>query len=207
MAVTNFQSVISTQSVGTADVDKLAQAFDKLSGAIDGAGKKSKNLNESADFNAFAAKVKQGIQDPLGALGGAVESALLKLGPFGLGITAAVGVLAKVGLDAQRGLAAFGDRIGDISVRTGLTVKEVQEFGLGMKMAGGDIASLEGLMRKLSQGLADGGDEGRTSAEALKELGVKTRDLQGNSGTWIVSGSSPNRRMVIFLASFGHHSR
>ncbi len=183
MAVTNFQSVISTQSLGTADVDKLAQSFDKLSGAIDGAGKKSSTINQHPGFADFAAKVKAGIENPLGAIGSAAEGALKTLGPFGVGIgvaAVALGALVKVGLDAGRELGALGDRIGDIAVRTGLTVKEVGEFSLAMKLAGGDISSIEGLMRKLSQGLAAGGEEGRAASEGLRDLGIKTRDLQGN---------------------------
>ena len=39
MGVTRFESVIANQTVGTADVEKLSAAFEKLSGSIDTAGK------------------------------------------------------------------------------------------------------------------------------------------------------------------------
>lgn len=89
MPVTNFTSVISAQSVGTADVAALAASFDKLSGSIDGATKKSNDLNAHPGFSAFADKVRQGIENPLAAVGDAVDSALKAIGPAGTAISAA----------------------------------------------------------------------------------------------------------------------
>lgn len=92
MPVTNFTSVISAQSVGTADVAALAASFDKLSGSIDGATKKSNDLNAHPGFSAFADKVRQGIENPLAAVGDAVDSALKAIGPAGTAISAARGL-------------------------------------------------------------------------------------------------------------------
>ncbi len=179
---TNFSSVISAQAVGTADVNAQADAIRKLADAIGGINQKADKVNQHPGFDKFAASVKQGISNPLGAIGGAVESALQTLGPFGVGVAAVAGtfaVLARQGFEWERQLGNLGDRIGDISVRTGLTTKEVGEFDLAMKFAGGTIESLEGIMRKLSQGLADGGEEGRKSAEGLRDLGIRARDVNG----------------------------
>src|SRR4051794_8711553 len=98
MPITNFQSVISTQTLGTADVDRLAASFDKMSTSIDEATKKSNKLNEHPGFSAFAEKVKQGFENPLKAVGSAAESVLEKLGPFGTSVSATAGVLVAAGV-------------------------------------------------------------------------------------------------------------
>src|SRR5947209_8619076 len=137
MPVTNFQSVISTQAVGTADVEKLAASFDKMAASIDGATAKANKVNEHPGFDAFAQKVKQGIQDPLGAIGDAAESALKALGPFGTGVTAAALVmaeLAKVSFDAAKSLGEYGTQLQNVAIRTGLTTKEVGQFSFAAKI-------------------------------------------------------------------------
>jgi hypothetical protein len=178
-----FENIISTQSVGTGDIDKLVSSFDKLTESIDKVNKKSEQV-KPPKWEQFAASAKQFIQDPLNAAGNAAEQFLLKLGPVGAGVSVAaagLGILAKIGFDAERSLGALGDRIGDIGVRTGLTIKEVGDFSFAMKRAGGDISSVEGIMRKLSQGLADGSEEGKKSADGLRELGIATRTFNGDA--------------------------
>src|ERR1035438_9782483 len=109
MPVTNFQSVISTQSVGTADVDKLAASFDKMSASIDGATQKANKVNDHPGFAAFAEKVKQGIEDPLAAIGGAAESMLTALGPVRGGVAAVGATFAAAGLAAFQVAKRAGD--------------------------------------------------------------------------------------------------
>lgn len=179
---TNFTSAIGVTTLGTAEVDKLTAAIDKQSDALASLGKKSENI-KTPRWETFAASAKDFIQNPLQSAGNAAEQFLLKLGPLGAGVgvaAAGFGILAQKGFEWERQLGELGDRIGDISVRTGLSTKEVGEFSFAMKRAGGDIAGVEGVMRKLSQGLADGGEEGKKSAAGLRELGIQTRDVEGN---------------------------
>ncbi len=169
----NFQSIISAQAVGTADVNAQAEAIRKLAESIDGIGTKSKKLNENPGFDKFAAGVKQGISDPLGAIGGAAEGALKSLGPVGVGASlAGVAFVAAgvAGLSFARDLATLGDEIGDMATRMGLTIQEANEFRFAMKFAGGDAGSLQGIMRKLSAEIEDGGKN-------LKEAGIDFRDV------------------------------
>jgi hypothetical protein len=67
----------------------------------------------------------------------------------------------------------------DISVRTGLTTKEVGQFGYAAKAVGSDISVFSTAMRMLSKGLADNGEDGKKAREGLKELGVTARNSDG----------------------------
>ena len=182
MPVTNFQSVISTQSVGTADVDKLAASFDKMSASIDGATQKANKVNDHPGFAAFAEKVKQGIEDPLAAIGGAAESMLTALGPVGAGVAAVGATFAAAGLaafQAAKSLGDYGTQIQNVALRTGLSSKEVEQFSFAAKLAGQDVSVFESAMRKLSQGLDDNSAEGAKARKGLGDLGVVSRDATG----------------------------
>lgn len=179
MPVTNFTSFVGVQSGGTGDVDKLAASFDKLSASIDGTNANSKKLSEHPGFNDFASKVKSGLSDPMGTFGDAAESALKKLGPFGAGVVATGAIFtafAKEGMDAARSLGSLADSIGDTSVRMGLTIKETGDFSFAMRRAGGDITSLEGVMKRLSQGLTDNSEEGAKARKGMVDLGITAYD-------------------------------
>lgn len=130
----------------------------------------------------FGDKIRQFIASPLQSVSEAAGTVAGKLGMVGTALAVGVGVFAgtaKAGFDAAKSLGEYGVRIKDIAIRTGLTNKEVAQFSFAMKRAGGDIASVEGIMRKLSQGLADNGEEGKAAREGLAQLGIKARDSQG----------------------------
>jgi hypothetical protein len=179
MSNTNFTAAFSTTS-DTAAVEKLAASFDKLSGSLDNAGKKAQE--EPKRFEKFAAGARDFIQNPLMMAGEAAEQFLLKIGPVGAGVSVAavgIGVMGTAAIAAAKQLGQFGDNIEDISIRTGLTVKEVGQFDYAMRRAGGSIGSIETAMRQLSRGLSDTGTEGKQAREALDELGVRARNSDG----------------------------
>src|SRR4051812_9672830 len=130
--VTNFLSVIEARSLGTADIDKMAAAIDKQSAALDGLGKKATAINSHPGFGGFADKIKQGLADPLGTVEAAATKALEALGPGGgivAGFGVALGSLAVAGFTAAKSLAEYGQQIENTGLRTGLTTKEVVQFG------------------------------------------------------------------------------
>lgn len=180
--VTNFLSVIEARSLGTADIDKMAAAIDKQSAALENLGKSANKVNEHPGFNAFAEKIKQGIQDPLGAIGDAAESALKALGPVGTGVAAAVTTFASfaaAGFEAAKSLGEYGVQLQNVALRTGLSTKEVSQFSFAAKIAGQDVSVFETAMRKLSQGLDDNSVEGEKARKGLADLGVVSRDATG----------------------------
>lgn len=179
MGVTNFTSILSIQSQGAGDVNKLVTAFDALSSSIDRANTKSTALSNHPGFDSFAQKVRQGISDPLGAIGDIAETALKSLGPLGVGVTAGAAIFVKFatsGYDAAKSLGSFSDSIRDTATRLGVTNQSAADLGFSMKRAGSDIGSIEGVLKKLSQGLTDNSEEGAKARKGLVELGVSAYD-------------------------------
>ena len=121
-------------------------------------------------------RLRELVQNPLHAAGNAVEALTTKAGMMGaiiMGTVAAVAAFAVVGFKAAKSLGEYGDRIGDTSIRLGMTTKEVGQFDFAMKRAGGSIEGVEGVMRKLSQALV-------TTPEEFGKLGIRVRELDGS---------------------------
>jgi len=180
--VTQFSSVVSAQGVGTADVERLAQSFERLGAAIEGAGKHGEALNEHDGFGEFAEKVKEGIENPLQAIGEASEAALRAVGPLGAGLAAAAGIFGAAGtaaFEAAHALGEYATQIENTALRTGLTTKEVGQFSFAARAAGQDVSVFEAAMRKLSQGLGDTSEEGKRARQGLADLGVQAYDANG----------------------------
>src|SRR5450759_3901871 len=120
-AVTNFLSTVEVQSIGTADIDKMAAALNKQTASPDKLRMSATKVNEHPGFADFAAKVKQGLQDPLGAIGSAAESALRAMGPLGAGVASTTGVFAAAGLaafEAAKSLGDYATQIENVALRT-----------------------------------------------------------------------------------------
>jgi hypothetical protein len=216
MGVTQFSSVVSATTVGTADINALSQSFDRLSGSIDSATQKGNQLAEHKGFSDFAAKVKEGIQDPLGAAGEAVEGLLQRMGPLGTAAAAGFGIFTA-GAAAMAGwakeLGDYATQIENVSIRTGLSTKEVGQFSFAAKLAGSDVSVFERSMRMLSQGLGDNTEQGKRARQGLADLGVSAYDAMGQVRPMadifmqISEGlggiSDPARRDAESLAIFG----
>lgn len=216
MGTTNFTSILGVQSAGTGDVDKLAQSFDKLSTSIDAATSKATQLSSHPGFDDLASKIKQGIQDPMGAAGDAVESLMQKMGPMGTAVAAGFGIFtaaAAGAFEAAKSLGSYATSIENVSIRTGLSTKEVGLFSFAARVAGQDVSVFERAMRTLSQGLEGNTEKGKVARQGLADLGVTVNDMYGKARPMadvfmqISSGlsgiSDPAKRDAEAIAIFG----
>ena len=184
MAATERLSLlIESRTTGDQEVNKLADAINRVTAASEKLNEKKVKPPDPTEFEKFAAGVKQFIQDPLGNAGEAAEMFLNKMGPMGAGVlagSAVFGFLAKEAMGAAEVLSIYGKEIENVSLRTGLSTKEVGQFSYAAKVAGQDVTVFESAMRKLSQGLADNSEDGKKAREGLRMLGVQATDVHGN---------------------------
>jgi len=141
-------------------------------------------LNQVTDSSgrSFASSIRMWIQNPLYAAGAAAEGFLTALGPVGIAI-GVVGVAATGGAFAVYKLAdSFTQTtlgIQNFAARIGSSTTFAQEFSKTAQRVGVDGESLAQGMRKLSQGLAEGGLEGKLASDGLRRLGIEAYDAQG----------------------------
>ncbi len=115
-------------------------------------------------------------QNPMGAAAGMITS----MGPAVAAIAAgaaALGSFAVAGYEAAKSLGAYGVEIHNVEVRTGLTAKEVYQFGYAARLSGQDVTIFERMMKGLTTALADTSEKGGKAREALK--GLNLRDVEG----------------------------
>ena len=185
MAAEKFSLLIDSQTRGTAEIEKLSAALNKVTEA---ALKSNKQTEESAKRTTSTvqsqfASIKQVIQSPLEAAGDAAESFALSFGKVGLigaGVTTAFTAIggASMALVSQVGDAA--ERMTNFADRTGLTVNQVDRLQAMARIAGVSVDGLEGQARILADTLSDAGGAGAKAEIALRQLGINARDSAGN---------------------------
>lgn len=130
----------------------------------------------------FAQRVRAWITYPLYEAGKAAESFLVSLGPVGIGIgavTVAAGAAAFAIVKLASNVAEAELEFKNFSLRTGLSIQATQQFIGAAQIAGVNAFALESSVRKLSEALADGGVEGKKSADALARVGVQAYTAHG----------------------------
>src|ERR1044071_3342244 len=83
----------------------------------------------------------------------------------------------KPGKPGRRG---YGTEVKDAELRTGLTAKEVGQFGFAAKTVGQDISIVERLMRCLSQAADENSREGEKARAALQRMGIDLHNAAGD---------------------------
>src|ERR1035438_2701738 len=156
-------------------VKSITAAYDKMIAAESGGG--------GGKWQQFANSAKSFVEQPLEAIKGAAGGLLEGLGPVWAGVSAGVavfGAVAVAGWDAAKSLGEYGRSIEDVKLRTGLTTKEVGQFGYAAKMAGQDVSISERMMKGLVTASEEGGGKVDKAAEAMKRMGVNLRSATGD---------------------------
>lgn len=160
---------ISRVSGDQAAVNRVTAAYDKLAAAQDAVAGKSSKL---AEF----------IRNPLQAASGAVEElagGLGKIGAIGLAAGAGIAFLAKAGFDLVASQGKAAEAVTNFADTVGISATEAYKLDIQAKLVGSSLEGLTTGYKKLSQGIAEGSDEGKKSAAALEKIGVRIFDLNG----------------------------
>jgi len=113
----------------------------------------------------------------LGMIGGAMKGLTRHI--FNLRNVVAGGAIVAPFVMATKVFANFGDEVAKMAKRTGLTVETLSELRFVASQTGTEFASLEVAFRKMQRSIYDAGRGLSTQTEALTDLGLKYKDLQG----------------------------
>jgi hypothetical protein len=139
-------------------------------------------LKQSEAIKGFGERVSQFMENPLQGAKGAVSSVLSALGPFGIAVTtgaAVLGTIAVSAFEAAKSLGEYGTRVKDAELRTGLTAKEVGQFGFAARAVGQDISIVERLMRGMAQAANDNSNEGEKARTTMRAMGIEFHTATG----------------------------
>jgi len=158
-----------------AAVDAITRSYEKMIAT-------QKQMDSAGKFDGFAGRVKQFIEHPMEAAKGAITGVLTAMGPMGLAVlagAAALGSIALAGYEAAKSLGEYGTQVKDVELRTGLTAREVGQFGFAAKAVGQDVSIFERMMRGLSRAADDTSKEGEKARLTMAKMGVTMYDTTG----------------------------
>lgn len=159
-------------------VDRVTSSYAKMIAAESG--------QNGGSFQAFGRNVQEFMQNPLNASKDAAEGLLAEMGSFGtvLGVGAAgLTAVAVAGWNAVKSLGDYGVQVHDAEIRTGLTAKEVGQFGFAARAAGQDITVFERMMRGLTQAVEDNSAAGEKARAWLVKFGVSLDDVKNGTAS------------------------
>jgi ABC-type transporter Mla subunit MlaD len=176
-----------------AAIDAITRSYEKMIAVEEKAGREAaaaKAAKEAEDalkkqsesIKSFGERVAQFIENPIQGAKGAMGSMLSTVGTFGIGVMAGATALAGFGVaafEAAKSLGEYGTRVKDAELRTGLTAKEVGQFGFAARAVGQDISIVERLMRGLSQAADENSREGEKARATLERMGINLHNAAG----------------------------
>ncbi|HZV06994.1 MAG TPA: hypothetical protein VE999_18070, partial [Gemmataceae bacterium] len=161
-------------------VDRVRAAYERMIEAEKKKGEHGGGIEE------LGSKFKEFIENPIAGVKEAASGLLEKLGPIGSAITAGAGAFtafAAAGYEAAKSLGEYGVQVRDVEVRTGLSAKEVGQFGFAARAAGQDVSVFERMMRGLTQAVMDNSAEGEKARGWLTKFGVDLADVRDGSAS------------------------
>jgi len=120
------------------------------------------------------------------------------------GLAAAVGIDMLVGL-TQNALD-FSDAIADMSDRTGVSTKMIQEFRYAAQMAGSDFETADAGLEKFSKTVGDAANGNEAAIKKLNEYGVTTLEVDKavkQAADSIKKMDNPTKQMSATMDLFG----
>ncbi len=174
-------------------IDAITKSYEKMIAMEEKAARESLALKaakeaeealqkQSEAIKGFGERVSQFMENPLQGAKGAVSSVLTALGPFGIAVTtgaAVLGTIAVSAFEAAKSLGEYGTRVKDAELRTGLTAKEVGQFGFAARAVGQDISIVERLMRGMAQAANDNSNEGEKARVTMRAMGIEFHTATG----------------------------
>ncbi|MFH1419470.1 MAG: phage tail tape measure protein [Planctomycetota bacterium] len=140
----------------------------------------------------------------LKAFGASIRNMGLKMASLGAAMLAPMAAAAKV-------FSSMGDEVAKMSKRTGVSVETLSELRFVASQTGTEFATLENAFRKMQRSIYDAGRGLSTAVDALADLGLTFKDLDGLSpeqqfkllADRISQVEDPTRKAAIAMSLFG----
>ena len=165
-----------------ADLNNLNNQFDENKKKIEESGKEMGNLGDVV--NGLTSKL--GIQLPdsmkssMNAMGSLDASSLALAGGFAA-VAAAIVKAEKAMISMTKESAAFADNIITLSMQTGQSTEQLQEFSYATELIDVSVDTLQGSLRKLTNNMQDAMNGTGNAKDAFDTLGVSVTNAVDGS--------------------------
>lgn len=164
-----------------AELNNLNNKLDENKEKIEESGKETGNLGDvvSGLTEKFGIKLPEGMQKSMNSMGSLNASSVKIAGGFAaLAIAIAKDEKALVSMTKES--AAFADNIITLSMQTGQTTEQLQEFSYATELIDVSVDTLQGSLTKLTNNMQDTINGTGNAKASFEALGISVTDADGN---------------------------
>lgn len=164
-----------------AELNNLNNKLDENKEKIEEAGKETGNLGDvvSGLTEKFGIKLPEGMQKSMNSMGSLNTTSVKIAGGF-VALAIAIAKAEKALISMTKESAAFADNIITLSMQTGQTTEQLQEFSYATELIDVSVDTLQGSLTKLTNNMQDTINGTGNAKASFEALGISVTDADGN---------------------------
>ena len=165
-----------------AELNNLNNQFDENKQKIADSGKEMGNLGDVVNglTSKLGIQLPDGMKSSMNAMGSLDASSLALAGTFAA-VAAAIVKVEKAMISMTKESASFADNIITLSMQTGQTTDQLQEFSYATELIDVSVDTLQGSLRKLTNNMQDAMNGTGNAKDAFDTLGVSVTNAVDGS--------------------------
>ena len=164
-----------------AELNNLNNKQDENKEKIEESGKETGNLGDVVGglTEKFGIKLPEGMQKSMNSMGSLNASSVKIAGGFAA-LAIAIAKAEKALVSMTKESAAFADNIITLSMQTGQTTEQLQEFSYATELIDVSVDTLQGSLTKLTNNMQDTINGTGNAKASFEALGISVTDADGN---------------------------
>lgn len=164
-----------------AELNNLNNKLDENKEKIEESGKETGNLGDvvSGLTEKFGIKLPEGMQKSMNSMG-SLNTASVKIAGGFVALAVAIAKAEKALISMTKESAAFADNIITLSMQTGQTTDQLQEFSYATELIDVSVDTLQGSLTKLTNNMQDTINGTGNAKASFEALGISVTDADGN---------------------------
>lgn len=164
-----------------AELNNLNNKLDENKEKIEESGRETGNLGDvvSGLTEKFGIKLPEGMQKSMNSMG-SLNTASVKIAGGFVALAVAIAKAEKALISMTKESAAFADNIITLSMQTGQTTDQLQEFSYATELIDVSVDTLQGSLTKLTNNMQDTINGTGNAKASFEALGISVTDADGN---------------------------
>lgn len=164
-----------------AELNNLNNQFDENKQKIADSGKEMGNLGDVVNglTSKLGIQLPDGMKSSMNAMGSLDASSLALAGTFAA-VAAAIVKVEKAMISMTKESASFADNIITLSMQTGQSTQQLQEFAYASELIDVSVDTLQGSLRKLTNNMQDTMNGTGNAKASFEALGVSVTNADGS---------------------------
>ena len=164
-----------------AELNNLNNQFDENKQKIADSGKEMGNLGDVVNglTSKLGIQLPDGMKSSMNAMGSLDASSLALAGTFAA-VAAAIVKVEKAMISMTKESASFADNIITLSMQTGQTTDQLQEFSYATELIDVSVDTMQGSLRKLTNNMQDTMNGTGNAQASFEALGISVTNADGS---------------------------